>query len=194
MSGPGTGGAGGQIDLNPIFDVNGLGFDIFPTLGNPFTAGATGVNDIQLNFVATVVGGANVIDDLFLSMTGSAGAASPGGSPGTDILSEQYCRGGFVPPGSCPSNGGSPLTDTLTITGPASGSTVQDTKTFALTNSLSILKDVQLNGVNGCASVTDVKNQISIVTAVPEPTTALFLGSGLIALGMVKRRYHRKQR
>jgi hypothetical protein len=185
LSGPGAGGASNQINLNPLVDGNGLGFDIVPTTA--FTATATGVNDVQLNFVAIVVGGANSIDDLFLSMTGSAGVGT-GGPGGTDILSEIYCRGGSVPPGSCPVGQGGPLTDTLTIPAGSSGVTVSDTKTFALTNGLSVLKDIQVNGNNGSgSSVTDVKNQISI-TGVPEPTTAFLLGGGLLALGLVKSR------
>jgi len=187
----GTGGASNQINFNPLADANGLGFDIVPT--SAFNAGATHVNDVQINFVASVVGGASLIDDLYLSMTGTTGASGVGGgSAGTDILSEQFCRGGTVPPGSCP---GGALTDTLTITGASSGVTVSDTKTFALTSSLSVLKDIQLTGNNGTvpSAVTDVKNQISIQNTVPEPTTVFLLGGGLIALGLVKSRARRQR-
>jgi len=185
-SGPTTGGAATQFNFIPLIDVHGVGFDFVPT--SPFTASATGVNDIQINFVATVVGGANVINGLYLAMTGSAGAGV-GGGPGTDILAEQFCRGGSQPPGSCPAGQGGPLTDTLTITGPQSGVTVQDTKTFTATNGLSILKDMQLNGNNGSSpsTITDLRNQVQI-PQVPEPTTAFLLGSGLVALGLVRSR------
>jgi hypothetical protein len=185
----GTGGASNQINFNPLADINGLGFDIVPTTA--FTASATHVNDIQINFVASVVGGASLINDLFLSMTGTTGAAGVGGGlAGTDILSEQFCRGGSVPPGSCPAGQGGNMTDILTITGASSNVTVSDTKTFALTNALSVLKDIQLTGNNGSvpSAVTDVKNQISVVSSVPEPTTAFLLGGGLIALGLMKSR------
>jgi len=188
-TGPTTGGASNQINFNPIADLNGLGFDIVPT--TTFFAGATGVNDVQLTFVASVVGGANLIDDIYLSMTGSAGPGT-GGPGGTDILSEQFCRGGSVPPGSCPTGN---LTDLLTIPAGSTNVTVSHNNVFAVTNALSVLKDIQVNGNNGSGStVTDVKNQISVLNPVPEPTTAFLLGGGLIALGLTKFRSRASRR
>ena len=185
-SGPTVGGSADQINLAPIFTVNTAGLDITPI--GTFNAGTTGVNDVELIYIASVVGGANLIDGLNLSITGSADSSNVGGGlAGTDTLTEDFCRGGSLPPGSCPADQGGPLPDFLSITGSASGVTVAHNNTFAATSALSVLKDIQLSGNNGtmASSVTDVKNVV--VTVVPEPSMGLVVGLGLCGLGVFRR-------
>ena len=173
-----------QINLTPVVTANTAGFDITPIV--TFSAGATGVNDIELIFVASVAGGADLIIGLNDSITGSAGASNVGdGTPGADTLLEDFCRGGSLPPGSCPSGQGGTLVDFLSITGPASNVTVAHTNPFAATNALSILKDLQLSGNNGAvdSSVTDIRNEVVLI-ANPEPSTSLTVATALLGLGI----------
>jgi len=183
-SGPTIGGSSTQINLTPIFTANTAGFDITPI--GTFSAGATGVNDFELIFVASIVGGANGIIGLNDSITGSAGASNVGGgTPGADTLLEDFCRGGSLPPGSCPSGQGGTLVDFLSITGAASNVTVSHTNSFTATHALSILKDVQLSGNNGAvaSSVTDIRNEV-VLTVNPEPSTSLLVATALLGLGI----------
>jgi len=183
-SGPTTGGSSTLLNLAPIFTANTAGFEITPI--GTFSAGATGVNDFELIFVASIVGGGNSIIGLNDSITGSAGASNVGGgTPGADTLLEDFCRGGSLPPGSCPSGQGGTLVDFLSITGPASNLKVSHTNSFTGTNALSILKDVQLSGNNGAvnSSVTDITNVV-VLTANPEPSTSLLVATALLGLGI----------
>jgi hypothetical protein len=185
-SGPTTGGSATQLNLTPIITANTAGFDITPLV--TFSAAATGVNDFELIFVASVVGGANAIIGLNDSITGSAGASNVGGgTAGTDTLLEDFCRGGSLPPGSCPSGQGGTLVDFLSITGAGSNVTISHTNSFQATNALSILKDVQLSGNNGAvaSSVTDIKN--AVVLSTPEPSTSLLVATALLGLGFLRR-------
>jgi hypothetical protein len=187
-SGVFAGGSATQINLAPIFTANTAGFDITPI--GTFNAGVTGVNDIELVYVASVVGGANLITGLNASLTGSAGASNVGGgSPGKDFLLEDLCRGGSLPPGSCPASQGGTIVPTLTITGAASGVITTNSQALAATNALSILKDLNLGGNNGGASVTDLQN--IIVLTIPEPSMSLGVAlalCGLIAFGKFRSR------
>ena len=192
-SGPTTGGSSTQINLTPIVTANTAGFDITPIV--VFSASATGVADIELTFVASVVGGANLITGLNSSITGSAGESNVGGgSPGVASLLEDYCRGGSLPPGSCPSGQGGTLVDYLSITGPASATIVSHSSTFPATNALSILKDAQLSGNNGAipTSVTDIQDTIVLSTHSPEPSTILAVATGLLSLGLFRRMRSRR--
>jgi hypothetical protein len=186
-SGPTVGGSATQINLTPLVTLNTAGFDITPI--GAMSASATGVNDIELIFVASVVGGANLISGLNDSLTGSADASNVGGgTAGSVTLLEDFCRGGSLPAGSCPAGQGGTLVDLRSITGPASGVTSSHNNIFAATNALSVLKDLQVNGNNGAtaSSFTDVKNVV-VLTAVPEPSTSLGVGTALLGLGLFLR-------
>jgi len=186
-----TGGSGGTattIDLTP-YTTGGVGFDITPT--GTWNAGATYVNDDDIQYVVTVVGGQDLLNGLYISQTGSAGA---GFTPGQDTITETWCPGSVVEPaGSCAgapgglgySNGGN-----LQITGPASGVTTAQTQSFALTNSVTLDKDIQISGNNGGASLTDVKNLVTLAT--PEPSAFGFLAFACCALVGFKRYQQKK--
>ena len=183
-SGQTVGGSATQINLLPIFTASTAGFDITPI--GTLSASATGVNDVELIFKASVVGGASLITGLNVSITGSAGASNvSGGTAGAVTLLEDFCRGGSLPPGSCPAGQGGTLVDFQKITGPAAGVTMTHDNVFAATSALSILKDLQVSGNNGAiaSSVTDFKNLV-VLTAVPEPSTSLGVGTALLALGL----------
>jgi hypothetical protein len=175
-----SGGTPALLLLTPDI-TGGIGFDITDS-GTPWSAAATSTNDDDLAYVVTVVGGADILNSMYISETGSAGAAIGGGSPGTDTITETLCPGGTIPPGSCPSggvsNGGS-----LQIVGPASGVTEAQTLSYSLTNSLSVDKDIQIGlpggASTGASSLTDVKN---LLNPVPEPSTYGFLAIACCAL------------
>ena len=184
VTGSVVGGSATLINLTPVVIGNTAGFDITPI--GAFSAGLTAVNDVELVFVASAVGGASIINGLNDSITGSAGASNVGGGlAGSDTLLEDFCRGGSLPAGSCPAGLGGTLVDLRCITGAATDSTSSHNNTFTPTNALSVLKDIAVTGNNGGASVSDVKDLVSVV--VPEPTIGLLFGMALCGLGLVRR-------
>jgi hypothetical protein len=188
-SGTGSGGTATSIFLTPD-TTGGAGFDI-TNPGGAWSANATAVNDDDIQYVVTVVGGADALNGLSISETGSAGA---GFTPGKDTITETWCPGSVTEPaGSCAgapgglgySNGGN-----LQITGPASGVTASQTEAFALTDSLTVDKDIQISGNNGGASLTDVTNLVTLAT--PEPSTLGFLAIAFCGLVGFKKYQQKK--
>jgi hypothetical protein len=68
--------------------------------------------------------------------------------------------------------------------------------TFAGVNSLTITDLVNINSGSGAgsgsASLTSYSNVIDIASVVPEPSTLLMLGGGLLTMGLVRRRVVRR--
>lgn len=178
-SGPAAAPLSTQANLQPITDVNGIGLQFLPTV--PFFANATGVSDADLKFIVQSMGGTNIINDLFLELAGTA-TAGGFGTPGSDVLVETFCPGGTtLPPAAvCPASS-PPVTQSRTLTITAGTPSPQSLRitNFATTSSIAIDKDMQVNGNNGSATITSVKNQISII---PEPATSFFVGTGFILI------------
>jgi hypothetical protein len=186
-----SGGTATSVFLTPD-TTGGVGFDI-TNPGGAWSANATSVNDDDLMYLVSVSGG--TISNMYLSMTGSAGAPTSGSVGGLDTLTETLCASGTFPPGSCPggavSNGGS-----LQINGDPtaqSGVTVSQSLSYATTTSLSVDKDIQIGAAGGAStgasSLTDVKN---LVNATPEPSTYAFLAVACGALLGIKKYRQRK--
>jgi hypothetical protein len=115
------------------------------------------------------------ITDLHLFFNGSFTGT------GTTSATESYCLNHAL--AGCP--GGS--SGSINVTNPPPN--FNAATSFAAVSSISISKDINAtSGTNGTASISQVINQFS--NSIPEPLSFVLLGSGLLGLGLLRKRVH----
>jgi hypothetical protein len=166
----------GSPDKNNVFVTPEL------TTGNEgftFRGNWAGNMDTSLTFTVTALVGS--ITDVHLTMTG--------GSFGTGSfanVSESICRDGMLE--TCvPPTGGTP--GSLIV--PNSMSPISDAIFFSGAHSVQVSKDISVfAGPNGGANISVVTNTYS-QGDIPEPLSLALFGSGLVALGLMRKRAKR---
>ena len=137
------------------------------------TPPANQFQDSLITYDVSTVDNGNSITDLHLFFNGSATGT------GNASVVENYCKGGSLitcAPGQI---------GQLSATNPPLK--LSDAATFDGVSRLSISKDIQVNtgtGPDGTASISQVVNSYS---QVPEPGSYLLFGTGLLAIGFLKR-------
>ena len=209
---PAGGLTANQVQIFTLFNANGTGFLLAPTTA--WTALGGGANtDSELRYVVTGAG----LNSIYLEVDGSVtpnsfshvleqyclgGTTSPpagnGSCPGDPNLAQSEFNASIVglngpgdTDGSHPiPDGCSGLSTAVTPTG-AGPSACGITATFAAQTSISVLKDIDVNGGPGggngdFAQITGVVTQFG--PAVPEPGTYVLsvVGLGLLFLGRRK--------
>ena len=165
-----------------------------PTATN-FCAPSTGKADIELDYYVSST--TSNISDLYAAITGTAVGTNTSNT-GVDSLTDQYATGcAKAPISACAGAVSTPL---ITINEANSGSTATGDVTFAATNAVSVLKDMQACSASGCGApglagatdITSVVNAFSTST-VPEPRMLGFLGAGMFGLIVLSLRRRKQQ-
>jgi len=171
------------VAVAPLVNAAGTGFG-FQIVGG-FAAGANSVSDGILQYQVATTNNLPLLNTLSLSFNGTF--------TGTGIanVSENYCPGGtVVPPGAgCPSG-----LSNFFVQNSQALTRLENSVTFAGVNSLTVSKDIQVNGGtsgNGSATITSITNQFQQASPVPEPSAFLLMGSGFVGLALLRRHFLR---
>jgi len=165
----GTGSDASSITVKPLTASDDEGFQFLGGWNAHSVNGASTSEDSRISYTVHHAGG--LIDTLSLAFGSSVSGT------GVSTVQERFCLGSSLV--SCPSvNQGA-----ISLTNP--GVMFSNRAFFAGVGSISVSKDINVtSGINGTASIANVTDAFSS----PEPLSFVLLGTGLLGIGLMRRR------
>jgi len=162
-----------SVSITPLTAADAEGFQFAGGWSAQSQNGVSNSEGSQITYTVQRPGG--LIDSLSLSF----GSIVTG--TGTASVTEQFCLGASI--NNCPQ-----VTEgSVAVTNPGSGFT--DRAFFAGVESVGVSNTINVtSGVNGTASISYVGNTFSA----PEPLSFVLLGTGLLGIGLMRRRLDRR--
>jgi hypothetical protein len=165
----GTGSAASSITVDPLTASDDEGFQFQGGWNTHSVNGASSSEDSQITYTVQHPGG--LIDTLSLAFGSSVSGT------GVSSVQERFCLGSSL--AGCPSA----EQGAITLTNP--GTMLSNRAFFAGVASVSVTKDISVtSGINGTASIANVTDTFSS----PEPLSFVLLGTGLLGIGLMRRR------
>jgi len=173
------------------FDYQGTGSDASSITVTPLTASGDEGLRFQGGWNAHSVNGASISEDSRITYTVqhpgalidtlSLAFGSSVSGTGVSSVQERFCLGSSLV-GCLTANQGA-----ITLTNP--GTMLSNRAFFAGVGSVSLSKDINVtSGINGTASIANVIDTFSS----PEPLSFVLLGTGLLGIGLMRRRQRQR--
>jgi len=169
----GTGRDASSIAVTPLTGSDDEGFQFQGGWNAHSVNGASTSEDSRITYTVHHAGG--LIDTLSLAFGSSVSGT------GVSTVQERFCLGSSLV--NCPSvNQGA-----ISLTNP--GAMFSNRAFFAGVGSVSVSKDINVtSGINGTASISNVIDTFSS----PEPLSFVLLGTGLLGIGLMRRRLSKR--
>jgi hypothetical protein len=130
-------------------------------------------NTVEIGWIVASPSPSIVSDHLGFTATAINNASA--------TIDETFCLGGPVA-GCAAANTG----QLNVFTGPAIGTRLADSTSFSVVDTLGVFKTIEVTA--GAASFANISSMTQTVDQLPEPGTGIVLISGLVVLGLIRRR------
>ncbi len=141
------------------------------------SAGGTLSEDSLVSFSVISTQG-KTLTDLHLFFNGSSA------NGGAATVTEQFCLGSST--GVQPCSGAGLVAGNISVTNP--GTTFDASTFFAPVSAISVSKDISVSATTANGSSAHISQVVNNFSSIPEPMSFVLLGTGLLGLGLLRKR------